>query len=191
MRKVENTDGENPKSVKAVIILTAAIALGALGFVRFAPKAPHPETAAALSPPVSSAPHEMLTLRTGAEAVEIFQRAFWRQPTAEDRILHAERREWVSEKDGVRRWQWFLVVEPGTALSSWLRDQNPFNLTKVDLASVAAIDSPPSWFPASAELIECEIQQAADGAMTFTFDPKRNRLYATDAGGGFAVVQSK
>jgi hypothetical protein len=40
------------------------------------------------------------------EAEEVFKRAFWRRPSAEDRILKAERHEW-HDAEGVSRWQWF------------------------------------------------------------------------------------
>ena len=40
---------------------------------------------------------------------EVFKRAFWRRPSAEDRILQAERHEW-HDAEGVSRWQWFLIV---------------------------------------------------------------------------------
>ncbi|MFT5191293.1 MAG: hypothetical protein ACI9DF_006049 [Verrucomicrobiales bacterium] len=43
-------------------------------------------------------------------AIEVFQRAFWKRPTSEDKILHAERREWTGD-DGQLQWHWFLVVE--------------------------------------------------------------------------------
>ena len=46
---------------------------------------------------------------------EVFKRAFWRRPSAEDRILQAERHEW-HDAEGVSRWQWFLIVDPSPAL---------------------------------------------------------------------------
>lgn len=121
------------------------------------------------------------------DAKEVFRRAFWREPAAEDRILHAERREWVSGRDGVRRWQWFLAVEPSAALSAWLRESNPFNVAQVEHATFQRADSSPAWFPAAPRLARCQIQQTAHQGMTFIFDTAENVLYATDTGHGFAT----
>ncbi len=146
---------------------------------------PHDAPAVTTAPP----PEENVTLRTNDNPQEVFQRAFWRRPTADDRILHAERREWVSEEDCVRRWQWFLAVEPGAALDQWLRKENPFGLAKV--TSAAPFDGfaqSPSWFPTEGELTRCEIHRAAGNRMTLIFEPAKKVLYATDAGHGFAIA---
>jgi hypothetical protein len=122
------------------------------------------------------APEENLTLRTNDDPQDVFQRVFWRRPTAEDRILHAERREWVSKKDGVRRWQWFLAVKPGTALKQWLLEDNAFGLDKVaSAAPFTGLAHLPSWFPTQSELAKCEIRQAASSKMTLMFDSKKNQ----------------
>ena len=58
------------------------------------------------------------TTTTTANA-EVFQKAFWKRPTDDDRILHAERREWSGE-DGISRWQWFIAVQPSRQLTAYL-----------------------------------------------------------------------
>ena len=80
---------------------------------------------------------EEVGLRTDTDPGEIFQRAFWRSPSADDRIVHAERREWSNDDNGVRHWEWFLEVEPGDKLVSWLREENPFRLA-VELSNLVA-----------------------------------------------------
>jgi len=71
------------------------------------------------------------SVRLDLAPAEIFRRAFWRQPTPADRIVHAERREWKDAADAVQRWQWFLQVEPGPALLAALRDPAVFGLAPV------------------------------------------------------------
>ena len=61
------------------------------------------------------------------DPAKVFQRAFWASPTDDDEILHAERREW-SDAQGLRKWQWFLVVEPSAPLLKRLRDDNVFGI---------------------------------------------------------------
>ena len=63
--------------------------------------------------------------------MKVFRRAFWRTPAAEDRILHAERREWADD-EGVARWDWFLEVEPSAELRNWLQQDNPFALVSTE-----------------------------------------------------------
>ncbi len=169
---------------RRVILAISAVALLAAGYFYFSPvPVPKPTPVVSATP---LPPEENITLRTNDDPQDVFQRAFWRRPTAEDRILHAERREWVSEKDGVRRWQWFLAVEPGAALDQWLREDNAFGLAKV--AHFDGFARSPSWFPKKGELTQCEIHQATGNKMTLIFDSKKKVLYAADAGHGFAVA---
>ena len=86
-------------------------------------------------------------LHANAVAPEVFRRAFWRDPSPEDRIPHAERREWISDNDNVRRWQWFLAVERGSVLTTRLRTGNPFNLARIATVLPATALGTPSWFP--------------------------------------------
>ncbi len=172
--------------MKRLLLITAALTVLAIAGFLLAPT-PHPTAQMESVVPAIAVPQENLALRTSDDAVEVFRRAFWRDPTQEDQILHAERREWASEENGVRRWQWFLAVQPSAAFSTWLRESNPFHLAKVDRSALAVIRSSPTWFPATTDLARCEIQQTATGGMTVLFDPTTNTLYATDAGRGFAA----
>lgn len=130
--------------------------------------------------PVVTVP-EGQVLERQTEATEVFKRAFWRRPTAEDRIVHGERREW-SDGDGVARWQWFLEVEPSEALRRDLLETNRFALKKVPAARLAVRERP-AWFLADPDGYEA---LAADGgAMLILFQPGDGRLFATGSGGGF------
>jgi hypothetical protein len=99
-----------------------------------------------------------------ADPVEVFQKAFWKRPTAEDHVLHAAR-------EGTR---WFLVVQPSAALAQHLRE----NFLHVP-GTVQPIDNAPSWFtPQGSELRAARMQ--------LCFTEKDQLLYATGVtGGGF------
>ena len=179
--------------MKRALIIASALALAALGYFWIAP-APRQETSAVVAvtaPPPEQPPEEKITLHTNEDATEVFRRAFWRDPTAEDHILHAERHEWAGKENGVRRWQWFIAVQPGPALVAWLRESNPFNLLKVDrVRSFEGFGPTPGWFPTPGDLAGCEIQQSAGKGMTIIFNAEKNLIYATDDGSGFAAVQA-
>lgn len=110
------------------------------------------------------------------EDVEVFQRAFWRRPAPADRILHAERREWAGE-DGVKRWAWFIVVEPGPDLLAHLRERDPFQLRP---GPAPVLENAPAWFqpPAGA-------RPFSRGALHLFFAPGDHLLHATASGTGF------
>ena len=97
--------------------------------------------------------------------VKIFQRAFWASPASDDKILHAERREW-KDSDEVQKWQWFLVVEPSPALLKRLRDDNAFALKPAASASPPA--EAPAWFVFTTDKVSgitdvhCELAQVTD-----------------------------
>jgi hypothetical protein len=110
----------------------------------------------------------------------VFQRAFWASPTSEDKILHAERREW-SDADGVLKWEWFLVVEPSPALLKRLRDDNAFGL--IPAASAAATANTPGWFRFDAD--EVKVLKSPQAKLQLIFDKNHRTLYATDSGLGF------
>lgn len=118
----------------------------------------------------------------------VFQRAFWRRPASDDRILHAERRDWLDAASGVEKWQWFIAVQPSAAFREWLIKDNPFELVAVapDAAPVD-ISSPPAWFPPAAELARFARYRNREGRYLVFHDVTTHRLYATDAGGGFAA----
>lgn len=114
-------------------------------------------------------------------AKEVFRRAFWKRPSSNDKILHAERREWTGV-DGQLQWQWFLVVEPSPELVKHLRDDNAFSLV-----AAAAVPSPreaPSWFVCPTENVA--VLRAPRGSnLCLVFSKSNTLLHASDAGSGF------
>lgn len=117
----------------------------------------------------------------------VFQRAFWRRLTADVQVPQAERREWIDASSGVQRWQWFVAVRTSPAFRAWLFEQNPFELAAV--ASPADATGPadaPDWFPALAHWPDFRLYRARGGQFTVLLDEKSGRLFACDAGGGFA-----
>lgn len=181
------------------LLLPAAVALALAVTTPFwfvpAPEPEHDGPSAALADPPAAftepdaEPPDRTLPRTTGDAAEVFRRAFWREPAPDDRILHAERREWVSEENGgVRRWQWFLAVRPGPAFSTWLREGDAFRLAPANRADLERLRALPAWFPRPDQVAACEIQRTADQGLTIIFDPAKNVLYATDAGHGFAVA---
>jgi len=116
----------------------------------------------------------------------VFGRVLWRQPSPDDRILHALRREW-SDQQGVTRWQAFLAIEPGPALRDWLAT-NPFSLASV-VSATREIPNPPSWFPK--KLGGFMIQQAPLANMLIFTAPGGSPVYLTDHGQGFARPAAK
>ena len=151
------------------VILIAALAATAWFFFRAQKSTPTPETTTSE------------TLEKSFPPELVFRRAFWRRPAPEDRILHADRREW-SDAQGVTRWQAFLAVEPGPALREWLAT-NPFSLAKVPALS-GEIPNPPAWFPKNFEGLT--LQQAPIGNMAMLTAAGGSPVYFTDHGKGFA-----
>ena len=117
---------------------------------------------------------------TVTDGTEIFKKAFWRQPTLEDEILHAERHEW-SDAGGLLRWQWFLVVKASPGLIKYLRDDNAFGLAPA--ATMAAVAEAPSWFNYEAD--DVTTLMGPGSGLRLMFSKSGNRLYATAAGQGF------
>ncbi len=148
-------------------------------------------TSSALTPPAAPPAADGVVVTT--DPAEVFRRAFWRHPSAEDRILDAERREWKADdtEGTVLRWQWFIALAPSDALLRTLRDEeNPFSLAPTQAADVTAAESPPAWFPAASALARYEIHQSPSGGLTVLFSRDENRLFATDTGTGFAPPQT-
>lgn len=117
---------------------------------------------------------------TLTDATEIFQKAFWKSPTAGDRILHAERREW-SDEDGVTKWQWFIALHPSPELLRYVREENAFGLTRLE--SPRPVDRAPAWF--RFDPAEVEVMGAPQSNLQFIFSDSGNLLYAAHSGGGF------
>lgn len=121
------------------------------------------------------------------DPVKVFQQAFWRRPAADDVILHAVRREWSTETDGVRKWQWFLAVKTGPALKEWLA-ANPFSLADISspggtVLPAADFSSIPDWFPGNAD--GGRVQKHRATSLTVFFSMDGQTVYAADTGGGF------
>lgn len=110
----------------------------------------------------------------------VFQKAFWKRPTAEDRILHAERREWTEDGE-TSRWQWFIDVEASSALERHLITDNAFALGRS--AAPVIPDGAPAWFGANPR--GAVVMMAAGGTMQLIFHPETRRLQACGTGGGF------
>lgn len=130
--------------------------------------------------------------RVNREAVEVFRRAFWRNPSAADEILHAERREWRDDGETVSQWQWFLQVRPGRRLLEDLRSGAIFTLQPATGAiEWATLSSAPTWFPEHASGEAYEIWRDPSGQLTFLYDADDNLLFGTDEGFGFAAATDR
>lgn len=111
---------------------------------------------------------------------EIFRRAFWRRPSAEDRILHAERREWTDDQ-GVKKWQWFIKIQASPKLVKFLREDNPFDV--VPAASGPMIDNPPTWFTPNYD--DSDTMVSKKGKLMMSFSRQESLVFAADFGYGF------
>jgi len=111
------------------------------------------------------------------DPAEVFRRAFWKRPGAEDHILHADQQEWQDD-EGRTRWQWSIAVRPGAGLKTYLAS-NPFALVAADTVVLA---DQPAWFPASAGGLD--LQRSPASHLVHLWDPVTGVLYATDRGGG-------
>lgn len=158
------------------LIILAILACVVLGWYLASPKQapglPDALSGHAPSPPFASS----------TEPAEVFQKAFWKRPTAGDTILHAERREW-RDGGGVTRWQWFISVRPGPDLVDHLITENAFMLVKTGGGALPALEGLPDWFPAT----EAGFEVMANPSRSFRllWDRGENLLHATDSGGGF------
>jgi hypothetical protein len=130
-------------------------------------------------------------LKLQLNQVEVFQRAFWRRPSEQDQIVHAERRHWVDiDTDGVEKWQWFIEVKPGADFTAWLLTTNPFDLELVSSVSPKVdLSTPPDWMPAGENLAKLVHYRKRGGDFHVFHDLAQNRLFATDNGGGFTLAK--
>lgn len=145
-------------------------------------------TPAAVRPDVRVAAADGATLTSIGDPVAVFQKAFWRRPDKEDIILHAERREWSTSADGLRRWQWFITCRPGPRMTDWLAT-NPFALPPPakDAGSwVSPPEAPPApeWFPA--DFTGYQVRKSATGSLVWLRSEDGTLLHATDSGAGFS-----
>jgi hypothetical protein len=181
---------------RIIIVSLAVSALAAAALVwKFGPDFRGARPAAASTAPAGTviappAKPDANGLALERDNTAVFQRAFWRRPASDDRILHAERRDWMDASSGVEKWQWFIAVQPSAAFREWLIKDNPFELVAVAPAEAPAeISSPPAWFPPAAELARFARYRNREGRYLVYHDVTTNRLCATDAGGGFAAAR--
>lgn len=161
------------KALRGLLALALLAGLGVFVATRWPSPAPVPV-------PAPASPTAAPPTTTLLDPVAVFQRAFWQRPSAADRILHAERREWATAA-GVQKWQWFLVVEPSPGLVKHLRDDNAFSL--MSAATAPSIHSAPPWFTFPPE--EFDVLIAPHGNLRLCFSRTQSLLYASDDGGGF------
>lgn len=158
--------------MRTAIFIAAALGLAGLAYFLVPRHNAAPATAVSQRPPSPAA--------VKIEPAEVFRRAFWQLPGAGDKILHAERREWA-DADGVKKWQWFLVVEPSPELVKYLREDNAFGL--LPARTHPEIADAPSWFAIRSE--EVDVLQAPQGNLRLFFSKTKRLLHATSNGTGF------
>jgi hypothetical protein len=160
--------------MKRLIILLAALILAFIGWHLASPQADQTDLSG-----LSDGPKQPSPTSTVTDPAVVFQKAFWKRPTPEDRILHAERREW-QDKDGLSKWQWFIAVKPSPALVDHLISDNAFMLTPRSGRREHA-DDPPKWFPTEAP----QTFANPNGTFQILWYKEQNLLHATDSGSGF------
>ncbi len=114
------------------------------------------------------------------DAEEIFKKAFWRRPGADDEIRNAVRYEW-SDASGLQRWQWFLVVKASPSLTRYLRDDNAFGLAAATPVQLG--EDVPRWFRHDSKNVE--LFQSPQSALKLMFSKSDSTIYATASGRGF------
>ena len=130
-------------------------------------------------------------LKLQRNKTEVFQRAFWRRPSDQEQIVNAERRHWFGGADeSVERWQWFIEVKPGADFQDWLLNENPFDLViQAAQSPLPDASASPDWMPPAQSLAHFVHYRKRGGNFHVFLDPKTQRLYATDSGGGFTIAQ--
>ncbi len=126
-------------------------------------------------------------LQTQTEAKEIFQRAFWQRPSEADKLLNGERREWANAEDGVRKWQWFLAVEPSPTLVAELKQK--FSLTPAAFDPKGYADAP-EWFRSSLRQ-SATVWSSGDGGLEVIVSPDQKQMLAFGMGHGFATAAAQ
>lgn len=152
------------------LIIAAALGAGALWLFQ---NRSH-ETHTTYQPPAPP-PNDTIT-----DPATVFQKALWKRPTAADKILHAERREWKDE-NSISRWQWFLEVEPSPEIVRYLREENAFRLKSYQ--TMTPLPDAPAWF--IKDTMNTRILSEPGGGMQLIFTAGDARLYAMGSGGGF------
>ena len=153
------------------------------------PDASKPAVSASAAATPSTTKKGANTLAVEQDKAQVFQRAFWRRPGAGDKILHAERRDWTDAGAAVQKWQWFVAVAPSPEFRRWLLEDNPFELATVAAgAAVPEVENPPAWFPPKEALMGMKQYRNRGGYFVVFHDPQSGRIFAADAGAGFAAA---
>jgi hypothetical protein len=123
------------------------------------------------------------------DASAVFQRAFWRRPGADIRVLDGERREWLDANSAVQKWQWFVAVQTSADFRAWLLERNPFELSKATtpIAASEISEAPAWWAPASKWSSFTTYRNGAE-KLVVLLDPESGQLFATGQGAGFAAA---
>lgn len=139
------------------------------------------------SAPIKGSPD---TVQLDQDKTVVFQRAFWRRPEKGDRIIAAERRDWLDETSAVQKWQWFVAVDPSPGFRRWLLEDNPFEVTAVTAGTPPpTLENTPPWFPVRSELAAYLQYRTRGSRLTIFVDPKSGQLFAADSGAGFAAAR--
>ena len=180
---------------------TVSLALGGLAALVAAalviPRSPAPVNSsspalasmtAAAAPAVGGETGNASGVTTERDPAIVFQRAFWRRPGSDVRILGGERREW-NERGAVQKWQWCLALDTTPEFRRWLLEQNPFELAlSRGPVDTGRFDALPAWFPAAAELSRLTTYRVRGSGLTVLLEAKSGRVFALDTGGGFAAA---
>ena len=83
----------------------------------------------------------------------------------------------------MKKWQWFLVVEPSPELLKYLREENAFGL--VAATAIPAATGTPDWFAFNDA--DVETMQTRTGTMRVSFHRTKPLIYATASGAGFTA----
>lgn len=164
--------------MKVLLLIASVAAVAFLGWWLASPETRSDRSYETYSPHASQPP----PTSTLNDATEVFQKAFWKRPTADDRILHAQRREWA-DAQGLKKWQWFIEVEPSADLVRHLITDNAFSLAQTRSGWRKPAADLPAWFAQPSEGQQVLANQS--GSFTLIYDKEANRLLATDSGGGF------
>lgn len=158
-----------------LILLPAVVLTAGIGWYLW-PSRGKPEPLAETAAPMAGPP----PTRTMADPVAIFKKAFWREPSAGDKIRRSGRHEW-DDGGGITKWSWFLEVDASPELLKYLREDNSFGLVRAKSARLP--EDRPSWF--TFEPAAFNVLSSPRGNLQLIFSNQGNRLFACDSGRGF------
>ena len=180
-----------PMAPRVFILLVSLLTLAGGAWWIYRARVSAPGTAGQGANPPESVPSKGSpnSVQLEQNKAVVFQRAFWRRPEKGDRIIAAERRDWLDETSAVQKWQWFVTVDPSPGFRRWLLDDNPFEVTAVVAGTPPpALENTPPWFPARSELAAYLQYRTRGSRLAIFLDPKSGQLFAADSGAGFAAA---